>query len=102
MRWILADDQVEKLLKNPTREIAMPEATTYKALVPPPEMVKNINGSASGAGSGEFHVYKHARKREHERLKQMEEKARDVSDGFSFPSILFVWICDPIDNETGP
>lgn len=72
--------QVEKLLRNPAREVAMPQASSYKPLKPPPEMVKNINGSASGAGSGEFHVYKHARKREHERLKQMEQKARDVSD----------------------
>lgn len=35
----------------------------------------NVQGSSAGAGSGEFHVYKAARRREYERLKAMDEEA---------------------------
>lgn len=57
----------------------MPTGPKEKTLRPPPEMVKNVQGSASAAGSGEFHVYKHSRRREYERLKMMETKAKAVS-----------------------
>jgi hypothetical protein len=56
----------------------MPTGHVEKALKPPPEMVKNVQGSAAAAGSGEFHVYKHSRRREAERVKQMEYKDRAV------------------------
>ncbi|KAL7417852.1 hypothetical protein BDY24DRAFT_373108 [Mrakia frigida] len=42
-------------------------------------MMKNVQGSSAGAGSGEFHVYKQNRRREYERLKLMDEKAARVS-----------------------
>lgn len=76
-----ADDwfQVEKLLANPDREVALPQATKEKTLRAPYEMMKNVQGSAAGAGSGEFHVYKASRRREFERVKIMEDKARAVS-----------------------
>jgi len=38
-----------------------------------PEKVENPYGSTAGAGSGNFHVYRHARAREKERLKQMDD-----------------------------
>lgn len=38
-----------------------------------------MTGSSSAAGSGEFHVYKHSRRREFERVKLMEEQAQAVS-----------------------
>lgn len=44
-----------------------------------PEKVVNPYGSCAGAGSGEFHVYRHARSREMERVKQLtkaEEEAK--------------------------
>lgn len=37
------------------------------------DKVVNPYGSAAGAGSGEFHVYRHARSREMERLKGIDE-----------------------------
>lgn len=32
-------------------------------------------GSNAGAGSGEFHTYRHSRRREQERLKRIDEEA---------------------------
>lgn len=46
-----------------------------------PEIVANVQGSSAGAGSGEFHVYKAARRREYERLRIMDEElAREQAD----------------------
>ena len=45
-----------------------------KALVKP-EKVVNPYSSTAGAGSGEFHVYRHARAREMQRLEQIQQQA---------------------------
>ena len=71
--------QLEKLLQNPNKEVQLPTGYVDRELKPPPEMVKNVQASAAAAGSGEFHVYKHSRRREAERLKQMDYKDRAVS-----------------------
>lgn len=69
----LQRQQMADLLKNPEKEveISRPEK---RALSPPPELVSNIAGSSAGAGSGEFHVYKQARRKEFERMKMFEEE----------------------------
>lgn len=46
---------------------------------PVQDIIKNVQASSAAAGSGEFHVYKHSRRREFERIKQMERTTRDVS-----------------------
>lgn len=51
-------------------------STTTRAFVPP-EKVVNPYGSTAGAGSGEFHVYRHARNRELQRQKYMELSAQE-------------------------
>jgi hypothetical protein len=76
--WDKLTRQLEKLLQNPTKEVQLPTGYVDKELKPPPEMVKNVQASAAAAGSGEFHVYKHSRRREAERLKQMDNKDRAV------------------------
>ncbi|KAJ2918064.1 hypothetical protein MD484_g2399, partial [Candolleomyces efflorescens] len=65
--------QLERLLKDPSKPAYIPSAPKDKQIRPPREMMKNVQGSSAGAGSGEFHVYKAARRREYERLKMLEE-----------------------------
>lgn len=70
---------VEALFARPDQEIRIPDsalAGSKPRLAAPPEIVTNVQGSSAGAGSGEFHVYKASRRREYERLKQMDEEVR--------------------------
>ncbi|WVN86874.1 uncharacterized protein L203_102048 [Cryptococcus depauperatus CBS 7841] len=76
--------QIEKLLANPDKEVILPTGLTEKVLRPPREMMKNVQGSSAGAGSGEFHVYKQSRRREYERLKMMEEKIKSEEEHAAF------------------
>ena len=70
--------QLEKLLKDPSKPVILPPPPKDKTIRPPREMMKNVQGSSAGAGSGEFHVYKANRRREYERLKLMDENAQKV------------------------
>ena len=70
--------QLARLLKDPSKPAPVPAPTKEKTIRPAREMMKNVQGSSAGAGSGEFHVYKAARRREYERVKIMEEKAAKV------------------------
>ncbi|EIN11318.1 DUF1168-domain-containing protein [Punctularia strigosozonata HHB-11173 SS5] len=68
--------QLERLLKDPAKPAYIPPPPKDKTIRPPREMMKNVQGSSAGAGSGEFHVYKASRRREYERLKMLEEEAQ--------------------------
>lgn len=70
--------QLERLLKDPSKPAFVPPPPKEKTIRAAREMMKNVQGSSAGAGSGEFHVYKAGRRREYERLKIMEEEARKV------------------------
>jgi len=39
-----------------------------------PDRIYHIMGSSAGAGSGDFHTYRHSRRREQERLKRIREE----------------------------
>jgi len=68
--------QVEKLLKDPAKLAYIPPPPKEASIRPAREMMKNVQGSSAGAGSGEFHVYKASRRREYERLKLMDETSK--------------------------
>ncbi|KAK3344031.1 hypothetical protein B0T25DRAFT_315590 [Lasiosphaeria hispida] len=68
--------QLSHLFAHPDTEIRLPPTSggPAKTLAAPPEIVTNVQGSSAGAGSGEFHVYKAARRREYERLRLMDDE----------------------------
>ncbi|ROT39368.1 hypothetical protein SODALDRAFT_350524 [Sodiomyces alkalinus F11] len=76
---------VNALFSKPEQEIRIPRpGPSRPSVAAPPEIVTNVQGSSAGAGSGEFHVYKAARRREYERLRTMEEqlRAEKAAEGF--------------------
>jgi len=56
----------------------LPERPKAKNTPSAPEFVRNVMGSSAGAGSGEFHVYRHLRRKEYARQKFIQEKAHKV------------------------
>ncbi|CUA77591.1 hypothetical protein RSOLAG22IIIB_02608 [Rhizoctonia solani] len=71
-------------MKDPTKPVNIPAPPKEKFIRPPREMMKNVQGSSAGAGSGEFHVYKQSRRREYERLKVMEEASKKEQETAEF------------------
>ncbi|KAJ8731284.1 hypothetical protein PYW07_004448 [Mythimna separata] len=67
--------KLEKLMKNPDKPVVIPEPPKSKSLAAPPDFVRNVMGSSAGAGSGEFHVYRHLRRKEYARQKFIQEKS---------------------------
>lgn len=67
---------IEQLFDNPTSAMRLPSppSPVFKAR-PPPDMVHHVQGSSSGVGSGEFHVYKMARRNESDRINAMKYEA---------------------------
>lgn len=75
-------NQIETLFKDPSKDIKLPDSALQRssALLAPPEIVTNVQGSSAGAGSGEFHVYKASRRREYERLRMMQSEVDQEKD----------------------
>lgn len=68
--------RIEKLMENPDKTIDFPDTSMSTSKKhEPPDFVRNVMGSSAGAGSGEFHVYRHLRRKEMTRLKEMEESS---------------------------
>lgn len=79
--------ELEALFARPDQEIRVPPSGPQdpaRCLPLPPEIVTNVQGSSAGAGSGEFHVYKAARRREYERLRLMDDEVRREADAREF------------------
>lgn len=65
--------ELAQLMKHPEKLAPVPAPKPeLPTLRPPKDIIKNVSGSSAGAGSGDFHVYKHARRREYERVHIME------------------------------
>lgn len=69
------------------KPVIIPERPKERGAPHVPDFVRNVMGSSAGAGSGEFHVYRHLRRKEYARQKYMEEKARRVSIYLLLPSV---------------
>ncbi|XP_026761828.1 PRKR-interacting protein 1 homolog [Galleria mellonella] len=67
--------KLEKLMKNPEKPVVIPDPPKPKSLPSAPDFVRNVMGSSAGAGSGEFHVYRHLRRKEYARQKFIQEKS---------------------------
>lgn len=70
MRKIALPDAAAKPAEN-DKEVDLSKKQTKGVKV---EKVSNLYGSVSGSCSGDFHVYRHARRREMERLKEMDDE----------------------------
>ncbi|CAG0918853.1 unnamed protein product [Notodromas monacha] len=61
------------------KPVHIPDQRKEKKFSEPPEFIRNVMGSSAGAGSGEFHIYRHIRRREYARqqhLDSLSEKDR--------------------------
>lgn len=64
-------------MRNPEKLAPIPDRPKEWNPRAPPEFVRDVMGSSAGAGSGEFHVYRHLRRREYQRqdfLDKISEK----------------------------
>lgn len=60
------------------KPVVIPDPPKLKSLAAAPDFVRNVMGSSAGAGSGEFHVYRHLRRKEYARQKFIQEKSEKV------------------------
>ncbi|XP_002066067.2 PRKR-interacting protein 1 homolog [Drosophila willistoni] len=74
--------KLEKLMKNPDKPVNIPEQRREKDyMASVPTFVRNVMGSSAGAGSGEFHVYRHLRRKEYARQKNIQhQSAQEAAD----------------------
>eukprot|EP00042_Codosiga_hollandica_P040644 m.352907 g.352907 ORF g.352907 m.352907 type:complete len:187 (-) comp55917_c0_seq1:56-616(-) len=69
LRW-----RIEQMQRNPEAAANLPAPPKERAAPRPKEFNPNIHGSSAGAGSGEFHVYRHDKARETARQKWLDEQ----------------------------
>ncbi|XP_053562229.1 PRKR-interacting protein 1 isoform X2 [Bombina bombina] len=64
--------KLERLMRNPDKVAPIPDRLKEWTPRSAPEFVRDVMGSSAGAGSGEFHVYRHLRRREYQRQEFMD------------------------------
>lgn len=62
-------------MRNPDKAAPIPDRPKEWNPRAPPEFVRDVMGSSAGAGSGEFHVYRHLRRREYQRQDFLDKMA---------------------------
>ncbi|CAK6963178.1 PRKR-interacting protein 1 homolog [Scomber scombrus] len=67
--------KLERLMRNPDKLVSIPDRQREWTPRAPPEFVRDVMGSSAGAGSGEFHVYRHLRRREYQRQDFLDKMA---------------------------
>lgn len=67
--------KLERLMRNPDKLAPIPDRQKEWTPRAPPEFVRDVMGSSAGAGSGEFHVYRHLRRREYQRQDFLDKMA---------------------------
>lgn len=67
--------KLERLMRNPDKLATIPDRPKEWNPRAPPEFVRDVMGSSAGAGSGEFHVYRHLRRREYQRQDFLDKMA---------------------------
>lgn len=73
--------KLERLMRNPDKPAPIPDRPKDWNPRAPPEFVRDVMGSSAGAGSGEFHVYRHLRRREYQRQDFLDKmSAKQKSD----------------------
>uniref|UniRef100_A0A8C1BNP6 PRKR interacting protein 1 n=1 Tax=Cyprinus carpio carpio TaxID=630221 RepID=A0A8C1BNP6_CYPCA len=88
--------KLERLMRNPDKSAPIPEKPKEWNPRGPPEFVRDVMGSSAGAGSGEFHVYRHLRRREYQRQDFLERISEKWNVG---PPVICsglhgrIWVC---------
>ncbi|XP_070706041.1 PRKR-interacting protein 1 homolog [Pempheris klunzingeri] len=76
--------KLERLMRNPDKLAPIPDRPKEWNPRAPPEFVRDVMGSSAGAGSGEFHVYRHLRRREYQRQDFLDRMADKFGEDLQY------------------